>query len=66
MGKEVRFVVVWSEEENSFHIDEVMADMLFDGDDVWNVDSSEWERIGDNETMYATAFSSLREKIGGN
>jgi hypothetical protein len=66
MGKEVRFIVVWNEDTNSLHIDEDMAEMVFNGDDVWNVDDCEWEQFDgdDNGKLYRLGLSVLRERLG--
>lgn len=65
MGKQVRFIVVWDKDTNSLHIDEDMADMVFDGYDVWNVEDCEWEAFeGDNFKLYGLGLAALRERLG--
>lgn len=67
MEKEIRFIVVWSSSEKKFYVDEIMAEAVFDGDDVWLPDTNEWERgLGDHEADFQGAFRKLQEMIGGN
>lgn len=66
MGKnEVRFIVVWSDEDKLFHIDEDMAGLVFDDNDIWLPDSSEWVAAAYDYELYGKAFGLLSEKIGG-
>lgn len=65
MNKEIRFIVVWDTETKRFYVDETMADMLFDGDDVWLPDTNEWERgVGDHEEDFQGAYRKLKKIIG--
>ena len=69
MSKQVYFVVAVSFDEDGSNatasLDEDRALAVFDGSDVWNDTTNEWETIGqdDNEFLLTEAQALLKSKL---
>jgi hypothetical protein len=62
-GIEVYFVVSYNPKDGSFGIDDDRADAVFSGEDVWNAEINEWEKMYDHAEIVENAREALTNLV---